>query len=190
MDPLYVRHVHKEFGKLKKFTSFPHMTLPKLMYYLLFGGIKEVRLLEFIDYKKKEVDEVLTREMGWQYYGGHHHENHFTSFFQSYYLPQKFGIDKRKTELSALIRSGQITREEALEEINAKAYEGDLTNVNYVIHKFGLIRQEFEELMNAPLKTHDHYRTLLPLIRLLREPIRIFTKLRLLPHILYLKYAS
>jgi N-acetyl sugar amidotransferase len=190
MDPLYVRHVHKEFGKLKKFTSFPHMTLPKLLYYLLFRGIKEVRLLEYINYRQKAVDEVLTKEVGWQYYGGHHHENHFTSFFQSHYLPQKFGIDKRKTELSALIRSGQITREQAIQEINSKPYDCEQTNIEYVINKFGLTHEEFDEIMNSPIKTHDDYRTFLPLIRLLREPIRIFTKLRLLPHILYLKYAS
>ena len=190
MDPLYVRNVHKKFGKLRKFKSFPHMTLPKLLYYLLFCGIKEFRLLEYINYRKKEVDELLTREVGWQYYGGHHHENHYTSFFQSYYLPQKFGIDKRKTEQSALIRSGQITRDEAIHEISVTKYLGDPANVEYVIHKFGLTREEFEEIMNSPLKTHDDYRTFLPLIRLLKEPIRIFTKLRLLPHILYLKYAS
>ncbi len=75
-------------------------------------GSREFRLMEFIDYNKKEVDKVLEEELDWEYYGGSHHENHYTKFSQSYYLPQKFIINKCKTELSALVHSSQITREE------------------------------------------------------------------------------
>jgi N-acetyl sugar amidotransferase len=190
MDPLYVRNVHKKYGKIKKFRSFPHMTLSNLLYYLIVKRITEVRLLELIDYKKKEIDSFLEKELNWMYYGGHHHENLFTRFFQSYYLPTKFNIDKRKTELSALIRSGQISREDALTEITRHPYQYDEKNVEYVVNKLGLTKEEFDIILRAPVKSHDDYRTFLPLIRFLKEPIRLFTKLRLLPYILYLKYAS
>jgi N-acetyl sugar amidotransferase len=190
MDPLYVRSVHKRFGKIRKFRSFPHMTFAKLQYYIWVKRIREIRLMEFIDYRKNEVDAILTKELGWQYYGGHHHENLYTRFFQSYYLPKKFNIDKRKTELSALIRSGQISREAALNEISQSDYEHDLKTVAYAIHKLGLSQSEFDEIMNLPVKSHDDYPTYLPLIRLLRYPIRIAAKLKLVPQILYLKYAS
>ncbi|MCX6250397.1 MAG: N-acetyl sugar amidotransferase [Bacteroidetes bacterium] len=190
MDPVYVRDVHHKFGKIKKFTSFPHMTLFKLLYYIFIKNIKEKRILEYIDYKKTEVDSFLTKELNWTYYGGHHHENYYTRFFQSYYLPKKFNIDKRKTELSALIRSGQITREAALKEIATEPYSYEEKNVEYVINKLGLSRNEFDQIMNAKLQTHKDYRTLLSLIKFLKGPIRLFTRLHLLPHILYLKYAS
>lgn len=190
MDPLYVRSIHKQFGKIKKFKSFPHMTFSKLQYYIWVRRIREVRLMEFIDYRKNEVDKILTKELDWQYYGGHHHENLFTRFFQSYYLPQKFNIDKRKTELSALVRSGHILREEALNEISKSEYIYDEKSVAYTINKLGLKQEEFNEIMKSPVMSHNDYRTYLPLIRLLRFPIKIAAKLKLVPQILYLKYTG
>ena len=165
------------------------MTLPRLLYYTLVKGIREVRLMEYIDYRKKEADEILKKELDWEYYGGHHHENLYTRFFQSYYLPKKFGIDKRKTELSALIRSGQITREEALHELNASPYEYDEEVVNYTLHKLGISHEEFREIMEAPLKSYRDYKTYLSFIRLMRWPVKVASKLKIVPHILYLKYA-
>jgi N-acetyl sugar amidotransferase len=190
MDPLYVRSVHKKFGKIKKFKSFPHMTFVKLQYYIWIKKIREIRLMEFIDYRKNEVDDILIKELGWEYYGGHHHENLYTRFFQSYYLPGKFNIDKRKTELSALVRSGQISREAAIAEISESEYVHDDTIVSYTISKLGLSQEEFDGIMKLPVRSHNDYPTYLPLIRLLRYPVRIAAKYRLIPHILYLKYTS
>lgn len=190
MDPLYVRHIHQKFGKIKKFKSFPHMSILKLQYYIWIKRIKEIRIMEYIDYRKDEVDRILKRELDWQYYGGHHHENIYTRFFQSYFLPKKFNIDKRKTELSALIRSGQITREEAILEIETSEYKYDERIVEYVYRKLGLTLEEFIAIMNLPPKTHSDYPTCLPLIRFLRRPIKIAAQLKLIPHILYLKYAN
>lgn len=190
MDPLYVKCIHKKFGKIKKFNSFPHMSLFKLQYYIWIKHIREVRLMEYIDYQKNKVDKELSQELDWQYYGGHHHENIYTKFFQSYYLPQKFNIDKRKTELSALIRSEQITRDEALEEISTHPYQCDEKVVEYAINKLGLSKEEFNDIMSSSIKSHNDYKTLLPMIRIFRWPIKIATKLKILPHILYLKYAS
>src|ERR1035437_2295336 len=190
MDPLYVKSVHKRFGKIKKFKSFPHMTFLKLQYYLWVKRIREIRLMEFIDYRKNEVDAILTKELDWQYYGGHHHENLYTRFFQSYYLPKKFNIDKRKTELSALIRSGQISREEALNVIQTNPYQVDPNLVKYTLSKLGISDKEWEIIMNSPNKSHDDYPTYLPVIRSLKWFIKITVKLKLLPQILYLKYAS
>lgn len=190
MDGRYFKAVHKRFGKNKKVNSFPVMSMWKLLYYLFFEHIREVRLMHYMDYQKRTVDEVLKKELDWQYYGGHHHENLFTKFFQSYYLPKKFGIDKRKTELSALIRSGQISREEALKEIQESEYEYDPTVVEYAVSKLGLSKDQFQEIMDAPIKSHDDYPTYLPFIRLLKTPIKIAVRLKLVPQVLYLKYAK
>ena len=190
MDGRYLKAVHKQFGKVKRIKSFPVLTLPMLLYYAFVKRIKDIRVLEYMDYNKKAVDKVLTEKLDWEYYGGHHHENVYTKFFQSYYLPKKFNIDKRKTELSALIRSGQIKREDALKEINSAPYQYDPAVVEYTINKLGLTKEEFDKIMNSPNKTHDDYPNYLPLMKTLKLPIKIATKLKLLPHILYLKYAS
>jgi len=187
MDSIYYKHVHKLFGK-KKVKSFPVMSLPRLLKLLFVNRISEVRLMEMMDYNKKKVDKVLEEEIGWQYYGGHHHDNTFTKFFQSYYLPKKFNIDKRKTELSALIRSGQMEKDEAM-NILREDYKYEDSTVDYVKTKLDLSDEEFDEIMQAPRRSHRDYRTLLPLIRSLKWPIRIAGQMQIVPHILYLKYA-
>jgi len=189
MDPLYIRSVHKKFGNIKSITSFPHMTLFKLLFYIFIRKIKDIRILEYVEYNKNNVDKVLETELGWKYYGGHHHENHLTRFFQSYYLPQKFNIDKRKTEFSAMIRSNHIFRESALKEIESQPDTYNKNDIESVITKLGLTEDEFKKIIEAPVKSHDDYNTLLPLIRLLKWPIWVATQMRLLPYILYLKYA-
>ncbi|KAG1157275.1 hypothetical protein G6F35_019191 [Rhizopus arrhizus] len=53
---------------------------------------------------------VMQDELGWQYYGGKHYESIYTRWYQGYYLPTKFGFDKRRAHLSALVCAGQIDR--------------------------------------------------------------------------------
>ncbi len=113
-DPKYIKDIQRKYGTIKynDIKSIPVISSWDLIRFTFVDKIKEVRLLEFMDYRKKDVDEVLKSNLGWQDYGGHHHENKFTHFIQSYYLPKKFNIDKRKTELSAQIRSQHIVKSE------------------------------------------------------------------------------
>lgn len=166
------------------------MSMLQLMYFAFIKGIKEIRLLEYLNYRKKEVDRILKDELGWEYYGGHHHENTYTEFFQSFLLPNKFNIDKRKTELSALIRSGQISREEALNELARTKYQSNKEVVHYAISKLCLSAEAFETIYKTEPRKFTDYDTYYPLIKTFRVPIAIACKLRLLPQILYLKYAK
>ncbi len=190
MDSRYLKAVHKKFGKIKKIKSFSIMSLSKLIYYMFFKRIREIRLIEYVEYIKDDVDVLLSEKVNWKYYSGHHHENNYTKFFQSFYLPQHFGFDKRKTELSALIRSKQITRDEAIKEIQNTEYPYDEKVVDYVINKLGLTEVDFDKIMKAKPKSFNDYPTYLPLIRALKFPIKIAVKLHIIPHILYLKYAK
>ena len=190
MDGRYVKKVLKKLGKIKKIKSFPIMTMYRLIYFILIRGIREIRLMEFINYNKKQVGDILEKELDWEDYGGHHHENIYTKFFQSYLLPQKFNIDKRKTELSALIRTNQITREEAINEIESSEYEYENEIVEYTINKLGLSQDEFEKIFKLPIKSFEDYPTYHPMIKILKWPIKIACSLKLLPTILYLKYVK
>lgn len=187
MDGKYVKSVHKLFGK-KPITSFPIMDMKRLLYFIFLKRIKEVRLLEYFDYRKKDVDELLMKELGWEYYGGHHHESTYTHFFQSFILPKKFHIDKRKTELSAMIRSGQISRDDAIKEISCCEYPHEKEIIEYAIKKLRISHEEFEKIMNAEIKTFKDYPTYYPLIKALRFPIKIGCTLNLIPQIVYEKY--
>lgn len=188
MDGRYIKTVQKKYGT-KKLKTFPNFTLSDVLNYNILKGIKVIPFLNFMVYKKPEAKELLKKELAWQDYGGHHHESTYTKYFQSYILPVKFGIDKRKTELSAMIRSGQINRAEALKEIEKK-YHFDKEAEAYILKKLQLNPDEWNNIMIAPIKSFKDYRTYYPLIRFLKFPIRIACSLKILPKLLYLKFLG
>ena len=103
-------------------------------------------------------------------------------------LPSKFGIDKRKTELSALIRSNQIERDTALHITTNTKYEFDKTLIKFVRKKFDLSEDEWLNIYNLPVKSFLDYPSYYPLMKKLRFFIKLATKMNLLPKLLYLKY--
>jgi len=188
MDGRYIRAVHEQFGS-KRLTTVPIMSLTQLLYYTFIRRIQVINVPEFIEYEHETVNRVLEEELGWRYYGGHHHESVYTEFFQSFLLPTKFGIDKRKLEYSALIRSGQMDRAQALAAVQTPyAYNKEI--VEYTIAKLGLSNEEFEAIMRAPVKTFEDYPSYYSLIRASRIPIKIACNLNLLPHVFYEKYLG
>lgn len=186
MEGKYVSSVHKKFGR-KKITSFPSITLWTLFYYRVIKGIQCLPFINYFEYDKLKVKKLLEDELGWRYYGGHHHESLYTKFFQSYYLPKKFNIDKRKLEYAAFVRTGLMSRKEALKELNVP-YPYEEESVDYVLEKLGLSREEFDQIMKAERKSFHDYPTYYPLLKALKLPIYIGFKLKLIPEIIYYKY--
>jgi hypothetical protein len=188
IDPRYLCDVYKTYGE-NKINTLPIMGFFEFIYFVLIKRIKEIRLLEYIHYNQKEVGNLLTSKLDWEYYGGHHHDNLYTHFFQSYYLPNKFQIDKRKNELSALIRSGQITREEALTQLK-QPYPVDNEIVLYALKKLGFSKDEFDIIMKSPNKSFLEFKNYLRLIKLMKYPIKIAAEMHIVPKVLYEKYAK
>jgi hypothetical protein len=157
-DSKMIKAIHDKFGKVKMKT-YPRLTTFDYIQYLLLRGIRWVPILNYIPYVKSDAKKILIEELSWRDYGGKHYESIFTRFFHAYYLPNKFDYDLRKTYLSALICSGQITREDALEELkNPPASEEMLVNdKEYVMKKLGLSTEEFESIINASNKTFNDY---------------------------------
>ena len=157
-DLKHLKGIHKIFGKIK-FKTYPLLGFNREFYYTYVKKIKMVRLLNYIPYVKEDAMKVIQDELGWVYYGGKHYESVFTRFFQAYYLPHKFGYDKRLAHLSTLICSGQITREQALEEMKKDTYPPELLaeDKEYVIKKLGMNAEEFETILNAAPKSYKEY---------------------------------
>jgi N-acetyl sugar amidotransferase len=114
--------------------------------------IQSVSILNYINYDKQQAKEELKQQLGWRDYGGKH-------FYQGYILPVKFKIDKRKAHLSTLICSGQLSREEALAEMMRPIYDETLfrTDYDFVIKKLGLTPEEFNSIMEQPVRSHFDY---------------------------------
>jgi N-acetyl sugar amidotransferase len=150
--------IHRSYGNTK-LKTFPNYTLFSLFYYGFFKSIKSIYPYYFIDYNKKQAQEFLQKTYGWEYYGGHHHENVFTKFVISYWIYEKFGIDKRKISLSAQILSGEINRPDAIKLLNEPPYQTDKRDImiEYVLKKLDFTRDEFEDLINAPNKSFKDY---------------------------------
>jgi len=188
MDARYIRSIHRMFGT-KSLQSVPLLTMSQLIYYTLAKKMRFIHIPELIRYEHADVNRVIEEELGWQYYGGHHHESVYTEFIQSYLLPKKFGIDKRRLEYSALIRSGQMERANALVDLQ-KPYPIRLDLLPYVLKKLDLSQNEFEAIMALPPKSFHDYPSYYPLMRIMRHPIRIACSCNLLPQVMYEKFFS
>jgi hypothetical protein len=105
-------------------------------------------------------------------------------------LPRKFRIDKRRTELSALIRSGQTTREEALTYLDSHEYEYDESLIPYVLAKLELTEAQWLEIWNTPPKSYLDYPSYYPLLQAFRTPIKWLAEHEIIPKLLYLKYLG
>ena len=155
-DWKYIESINKRFGhsELKSYTK----TSPVGMYTNSIRH-KVVSILNYVDYNKTTAMNVLESRFGWSYYGGKHYESIYTRFYQGYILPKKFGFDKRKMHFSSLICSKEMTREQALMELEKEPYplEQQYEDLQIVCKKFGLTSKEFERIMNLPIKSFGDY---------------------------------
>jgi len=159
MDLHHLKSIHRRFGE-RPLGTFPTMSRARYgLVYTLLKGIRVVKPLDLVPYNKGEAMRTLEREFGWRYYGGKHFESRWTRFFQGWWLPNRFGYDKRLAHLSSLILSGQITREDALAEMRDTAYSKAMMedDRDLVLKKLGLARAEWDRLFLEPLHEHNEY---------------------------------
>lgn len=157
-DFRYIAAVQRQFGRLP-LKTFPHYSLPQLAGYMVVRKIQIVPILDYVDYQKTDAMKKIQDGLGWVYYGGKHYESIYTRFFQSYVLPRKFGIDKRRAHQSNLVMSGQMSREDALRALEEPVYheQGLKDDLAYATKKLGLTEAEFAAIMALPPKTFVDY---------------------------------
>ncbi|MCC6287121.1 MAG: N-acetyl sugar amidotransferase [Chitinophagaceae bacterium] len=160
IDHVNIKDIHDRYGSVK-LKTYPLFNATKKRLYTRLKNIESVYLLNYLPYTKKNVKELIKNELDWKDYGGKHYESIFTRFYQGYILPVKFGVDKRKAHLSDLIFSGQISKEEALEELKKSIYDQAQLNTDrdFVLKKFNLTEKEFEQILDLPRKEHAEFKT-------------------------------
>ncbi len=188
MDGKYIKSVHKIFGKIPMKT-YPNLTLFKFLWYSLFTKVQRIRPLYFFDYNKEKVKSFLQEEYDWEWYGGHHLENRFTAFYHSYFLPKRFNIDCRILGYAALVRSGQLEREEALRMISSPPpYDEEI--VALVKKRLGFSDQEFDVVMNSPQKEWRDYPNYKKTFERLEPLFRLLLKYKRIPESFYIKFCK
>ena len=188
MGGRYVEDVHRRFGTVPMRT-YPTMRFAQFVKWAAFSSIKRVRPLYWLHYHKESTKALLSAEYGWQWYGGHHLENRFTAFYHTYFLPQRFDIDMRIVELSARVRSSQLTGEEAAAEM-AEGPAVDPELVALVQKRLGYDVQRWEEVMTAPRRHHSDYRTYKSTFEWLRPIFWLLYKLDRVPKSFYVKFCQ
>jgi N-acetyl sugar amidotransferase len=136
--------------------SLPTASTLHLLFNQHVRRIEVVGLLNYVDYNKAQAMQELTAEAGWEYYGGKHYESLFTRFYQAHILPTRFGIDKRTAHVSSMVRSGQLSRDEGLVELDKPLYDPALlaTDKLYVAKKWNLTVDELDRLLEQPPSRH------------------------------------
>ncbi|MBI1978601.1 MAG: N-acetyl sugar amidotransferase [Candidatus Aenigmarchaeota archaeon] len=187
-DGKYVDNVHKKFGE-RPMKTYPNLWLSKWLKWITIKQIKTIRPLWYIDHNKEETKEFLKNEFGWKWYGGHHMENKFTYFCHNFWLPKKFNIDLRYVELSAFIRAGQITREDALEKLQTPPPISD-DLISEVKKRLKFTDEKFEEILKRHNKYPKDYGTYHPTFKRLRPFFWLLYKANLVPKTFYIKYTK
>ena len=187
MDARYIKAVHDLFGAMKMRT-FPNLWIARWLKWIALDGIKKIRPIYWVDYRKEEVKSMLRDEFGWQWYGGHHMENRTAYFTNNYYLPKKFDIDLRRCEYSALVRSSQMPREQALQMIEEpKPFDSGV--LDEVKTRLKLSEACFTEIMSAAPKSFRDYRTYQEVFQYLRPLFWLLYKWNRVPKAFYMKYT-
>jgi len=147
--------------------SFPVNSLQQMIDYSVRKKIKMLRPFYYLEYNKRKAQDFLQKQYNWEYYGGHHFENLFTKFVISYWLPKKFGIDKRIITLSSQILSGEITRDAALDEVGKPPYDPAEMERDkmLVLKKLDMTEKEFTKYWQNPNKYYYDYPSYMPLYR-------------------------
>ena len=186
-DGRYIKSIHRMFGRMPMKT-YPLMTLVRFLFWTAVVRIKKIRPFWYINYNKEDAMRFLEKEYDWRYYGGHHLENRMTSFVHSIYFPYKFNTDMRNNTLSAKVRNGKMSRDDALAEYNSEPYvEKDL--VEYFKKRLDLTDKQYEEVMNRKPKIWYDYPTYKKTFERLRPLFKILANANLVPMSFYLKYC-
>jgi N-acetyl sugar amidotransferase len=159
-DSRQLLDIHRQFGTIP-LKSYPVTSILWHKVWLpYFKGIRVVRPLNMVPYIKEEAKQLLIDRFGWQPYPQKHFESRFTKFYESYWLPKRFGYDVRRVQYSSLVVTGQMTRDEALELLKKPSYDEATIGqeIEFVANKLGITVDELNSFMDIPRKTYKDYK--------------------------------
>lgn len=167
-DLRYVHDVHRQFGQ-RELVKFPCSDIfeYKLKYRFL-NGVTMSKVLNNLTYVKADAEKLLYDKFGWQAFQHKHHESRFTRFYESFWLPRKFGFEKRRAHFSSLILTGQMSREAALDRVSRPELDEQTLRqeFEYVAKKLDISVDEMQALFDAPNKSYRDYKNRMGLITL------------------------
>ena len=159
-DLRQLKDIHKKFGT-RPLKNFPLTNILRhKIFYRYVKGIRVVKPLDYVPYIKAEAVQLLMDKYGWQTYPQKHFESRFTKFYEAYWQPKKFGIDKRRVQFSSLILTEQMEREDAIEKLKTPAYDPEMIHhdFEYIATKLGITVEELQGYFDASNKGYMDYK--------------------------------
>ncbi|GCD77327.1 LPS biosynthesis protein WbpG [Thermaurantimonas aggregans] len=159
-DMIFLNDIIKKHSNIS-FESYPFSSIFRHKLYLKYiKGITVVKLLNLIPYFKNNAIKVLIDQYNYKPYQQKHFESRFTRFFEGYWLPMRFGFDPRRVQLSSLILTGQLQRNEALEILNKPPLSEEQINeeIYFIASKLGISIQELTHYFSIPKKYYWDYK--------------------------------
>jgi hypothetical protein len=194
LDGKYLKSIHKRFGTIefKRWKAFEpgyNLGIREMFYYTIIRRIRTITPLCYVDYVRKDVDELLKREFDWVSPGAHYFDDLYQALL-SHILRVKFKIDRRKINYGALVRTNQMNREEALQRMNEIYALEDPRIIDLCIKRLGLSKEELEEILQTPVKTFKDYPNHLGLIIMAGPLLKVMAAMKLFPVSVYQKYCG
>lgn len=160
IDLTLFKDIHSQFGK-RQLGTFPLVDiLTYKLYYKYVLGMDIVKPLNSVQYIKADAEKLLHEKFGWEKFKHKHHESRFTRFYEDYWMPKKFGYEKRRAHFSSLILTGQMTRPKALERISKPEMDEHFLEqeFEYVANKLSLTVKELREIFEGQNRTYKNYK--------------------------------
>ncbi len=159
IDTVLFKDILKRFGgfKLKSFPLVDILTYK--IFYRVFYRMQVVKPLNHMRYIKKEAEETLNTELGWKPFPHKHHESRFTRFYEDFWMPTKFGYDRRRSHFSSLILTNQLTKSEAIHRLSKPFLENEILEreFEYIAHKLEISTSKLRKIYNKKNKTFKNY---------------------------------
>ncbi|MFC1576151.1 N-acetyl sugar amidotransferase [Candidatus Omnitrophota bacterium] len=192
LDGKYLKSIHEKFGSIKLRKWRPedpgfNLDIPQIFYYTFIKGITAVPILNYVNYIRNDAEELIKKELDWVYPGSKYFDDLYQSLM-TYMYRVKFKMERRRYFYSALVRSGQMLRDEALRKIKEIDIIEDPVVIDLCIKRLGITREEFDGYMAEPPKTFRDYSTNYDYIKAMKLPIKVLSRLNILPGITYSKY--
>lgn len=161
IDKTFILDIHSKFGMIpiKNFSIIDVFVYK--VFYKYFLGMTVFKPLDYIEYIKYDAEIELEKRFGWEKFQHKHHESRFTRFLEDYWLPRKFGIDRRRAHLSSLILTGQLSRHEAIERIKKPEMDeySSEREFEYISHKLDLEVNQLKNIFEGENKTSSDYKS-------------------------------
>jgi N-acetyl sugar amidotransferase len=157
-DLKYFNYILDTFGSRRPKT-FPTFGYRTEIFYKVVQGMWMVYPLNYVRFIKNEAIQLLKEKFDWKPHGGKHHESTYTKFIQSYYLYEKFKIDYRRATFSTQICTGEIDRDQAVEQLKYRPYKAEEIDEDkhYIAKKLGIQKEELQQILCLPARWYWEY---------------------------------